>query len=128
MYEIDVPHENYIEYCQAHISFKGTHNKRKFMVLWALWQFGELRYKSIHLIAGYDTTLASIKVALTRLVKYGYLVRTPRGRYKLLTKGLRFFYVACTLAGWCYEVDSSLRKRCYVLNIMPGKRLGHLSV
>lgn len=87
---------NYIEYCQERVSFRGIHNRRKSLILWALSKHSQLTSGEVYQLVGMDCHYGTIRSALSRLHKYKYI--SGPGNYRILAKGLRFLYAAKHLA------------------------------
>jgi predicted transcriptional regulator len=92
------------------VSLKGKHNFSKVLTLLGLLWYSPALPVVVKALSPDMPTLAAVKVALGRYVRYGYLARSG-GRYSITDKGKRFLYAASQLADWYGELELLLTNK-----------------
>jgi len=94
---------NYLDNMRSRLSMRGAHNKRKLLILQALFERGSLTSRELYQVAGRGCSYASVRANLTRLVRYRYINRLSSHKYTILVKGVRFIYAVRELFPDIYQ-------------------------
>lgn len=94
-------YDNYLDFMRVNVSFNGLSNRRKSLILWALFHSKGLTARQLYWTIG-DCSYGALRFSIHRLLlkkHIGVLVYSPSAWvYSIRVKGCRFLYASSHLA------------------------------